>query len=122
GAGWVTRDAGQGAQAEDGRSLDALARAAARRDFRPVPTGLHVAVDLTSAVRHVQSEDVVAKLPGSDCTLSREVVVFTAHWDHKGIGPAVNGDSIYNGAEDNASGVAAMLAAAGALVRSQARP
>jgi Zn-dependent M28 family amino/carboxypeptidase len=49
-------------------------------------------------------------------------VVFTAHWDHKGIGPAVNGDSIYNGAEDNASGVAAMLGAASALVQSRARP
>src|SRR5213082_3559927 len=121
-AGWVTADAARAALARAGFNLDSLTRAAARRDFRPVPTGLHVAVDLTSAVRHVQSENVVAKLPGSDSTLSREVVVVTAHWDHKGIGPAVNGDSIYNGAEDNASGVAAMLAAAGALVRSQARP
>ena len=121
-AGWVTHDAARAALGQVGLSLDSLTRAAGRRDFRPVPTGLHVALDLTSAVRHVQSENVVAKLPGSDPTLSREVVVFTAHWDHKGIGPAVNRDSIYNGAEDNASGVAAMLAAAGALVRSQARP
>ena len=121
-AGWVTHDAAQAALGQAGLSLDSLTRAAGRRDFRPVSTGLHVALDLTSAVRHVQSENVVARLPGSDPALSREVVVFTAHWDHKGIGPAVNGDSIYNGAEDNASGVAAMLGAAGALVQSRARP
>ena len=121
-AGWVTHDAAQAALAQAGLSLDSLTRAAARRDFRPVSTGMHVALELASAVRHVQSENVVARLPGSDPALSREVVVFTAHWDHKGIGPAMNGDSIYNGAEDNASGVAAMLGAAGALVQSQARP
>src|SRR5437660_8807570 len=121
-AGWVTHDAAQAALAQAGLSLDSLTRAAARRDFRPVSTGVHVALELASAVRHVQSENVVARLPGSDPALRREVVVFTAHWDHKGIGPAMNGDSIYNGAEDNASGVAAMLGAAGALVQSEARP
>src|SRR3989454_1508613 len=97
------------------RSLDSLTRAAARRDFRPVSTGIHAAVEITSALRHVESDNVVAKLPGNDLRLGREAVLFTAHWDHKGIGPAVNGDSIYNGAEDNASGVAAMLATAQAL-------
>src|SRR6184192_2566213 len=121
-AGWVTHDAAQAALAQAGLSLDSLTRAAGRRDFRPMATGLHVALDITSAVRHVQSENVVARMPGSDPAVSREVVVFTAHWDHKGIGPVANGDSIYNGAEDNASGVSAMLGAAGALVRSQARP
>src|SRR3989454_6730433 len=104
------------------RSLDSLTRAAARLSFRPVPTGIHAAVEITSALRHVESENVVAKLPGSDPRLGREAVLFTAHWDHKGIGPAVNGDSIYNGAEDNASGVAAMLAAAQALVEVTPRP
>ena len=114
-AGWVTADAARAALARAGFNLDSLTRAAARRDFRPVPTGLHVAVDIISALRRVPSENVVAKLPGSDPRLASQVVLFTAHWDHKGIGPAVNGDSIYNGAEDNASGVAAMLAAAQAL-------
>src|SRR5437870_1118135 len=81
-----------------------------------------VAVDVTSALRHVRSENVVARIPGSDPALTREAVLFTAHWDHKGIGPVANGDSIYNGAEDNASGVAAMLGAAEALVEVQPRP
>ena len=121
-ASWATHDAVQTALASVGLSLDSLTRRAARRDFVPVATGLHVAVDLTSAVRHVQSENVVARLRGSDPVSSTQVVVVSAHWDHKGIGPAVNGDSIYNGAEDNASGVAAMLATAEALSKLPHRP
>ncbi len=119
-AAWVTHDAAQAALRQPGLSLDSLTRAAARREFKPVPTGLHVAVDITSDLRHVSSENVVARLPGSDPALARQAVLFTAHWDHKGIGPPVNGDSIYNGAEDNASGVAALLVAAQALA--QVRP
>ncbi|HEX2647316.1 MAG TPA: M20/M25/M40 family metallo-hydrolase, partial [Candidatus Dormibacteraeota bacterium] len=121
-AGWVTRDAAAAALARAGLGLDSLTRAAARRDFRPVATGLRVAIDLASAVRHVRSENVVARIAGADPALGREAVIFTAHWDHKGIGPAVNGDSIYHGAEDNASGVAATLAAAEALAHGGAKP
>jgi Zn-dependent M28 family amino/carboxypeptidase len=65
----------------------------------------------------VESENVVARLPGRDRRLASQAVLITAHWDHKGIGPVVRGDSIYNGAEDNASGVAAMLGAAKALTQ-----
>src|SRR5437764_1270463 len=97
-AGWVTHVAAQSALAETGLDLDSLTRAAARRDFRPVPTGLHATVDIGSDVRHIRSENVVAKLTGSDPALAGQAVLITAHWDHKGIGPAVNGDSIYNGA------------------------
>src|SRR2546428_651803 len=121
-AGWVQHDVAQRALAQVGLDLDSLTRAAPRRDFRPVATGIHAAVEITSALRHVESDNVVARLPGSDLRLGPEAVLFTAHWDHKGIGPAVNGDSIYNGAEDNASGVAAMLAAAEALVEVTPRP
>src|SRR5438445_612898 len=65
-AGWVTHDAAQAAVAQAGLSLDSLTRAAARRDFRPVSTGVHVALELASAVRHVQSENVVARRAGGD--------------------------------------------------------
>jgi Zn-dependent M28 family amino/carboxypeptidase len=65
----------------------------------------------------VQSENVAARLPGRDPQLSEQAVLITSHWDHKGIGPVVRGDSIYNGAEDNASGIAAMLGVAAALTR-----
>src|SRR5881628_1341848 len=121
-AAWVTHDAAQAALARAGLNLYSLTRAAARREFRPVATGINVAVEVTSALRHVRSENVVARIPGSDPALTRQAVLFTAHWDHKGIGPVANGDSIYNGAEDNASGVAAMLGAAAALAQVQPRP
>jgi Zn-dependent M28 family amino/carboxypeptidase len=82
-----------------------------------VSTGIHASVRVRSALRRVQSENVAARLPGRDPQLSAQAVVISAHWDHKGIGPVVRGDSIYNGAEDNASGIAALLGAAEALVR-----
>jgi len=116
-AAWVSFDAARGALARAGIGLDSLMQKAARRDFVPVATGLHAAVQISSRLRRASSENVVARLPGSDAALGREALLFTAHWDHKGIGPVVNGDSIYNGAEDNASGVAALLGAAQALAR-----
>src|SRR5881296_97477 len=121
-AAWVTHDAAQAALARAGLNLDSLTRGAAHREFRPVSTGVHVAVDVKSELRHVRSENVVAKLAGGDPALARQAVLVTAHWDHKGIGPVVNGDSIYNGAEDNASGIAAMLSVAQTLVQAEARP
>ena len=114
-ASWVTSAAAARALGTAGWNLDSLTRAAARRDFTPLATRLHIAVTVTSAVRRVHSANVVAKVEGSDSGVAGDVVLVTAHYDHKGIGPASEGDSIYNGAEDNASGVAAMLAAAQAI-------
>jgi Zn-dependent M28 family amino/carboxypeptidase len=116
-AGWVTESVARTALRDAGLDLDTLMRAAVRRNFVPIPTGLHASVQVASTVRRVHSENVVARLTGADGRLRDETVLFTAHYDHNGIGPAVDGDSIYNGAEDNASGVAAMLGAAQALVR-----
>ncbi len=121
-AGWVTEGAARSALASAGFDLDSLIHAAARRDFRPVDSGLKADLSVQSALRHIESANVVARWPGSDARLSQQVVLFSAHWDHKGIGPVVNGDSIYNGAEDNASGVAAMLATAEALSQVRPRP
>ncbi|MDP3909551.1 MAG: M20/M25/M40 family metallo-hydrolase [Gemmatimonadales bacterium] len=121
-AGWVTEQVALDALARAGFPLDSLTRAAARRDFRPVATGIQTSVRVQSALRRVQSENVVARLRGSDPRVASQVVLFTSHWDHKGIGPVVRGDSIYNGAEDNASGIAAMLAAAQALTGATPRP
>ncbi len=116
-AGWVTEAAARAELAKAGLNLDSLSRAAARREFRPVSTGIQASVHVTSALRRVQSENVAARLPGRDPQLAEQAVLITAHWDHKGIGPVVGGDSIYNGAEDNASGVAAILGAAESLTR-----
>src|SRR6267142_5036494 len=118
-AGWVTEASARAAltKAGAGLNLDSLSQAAARRDFHPVATGVFVSVRIHSALRRVESENVAARLPGRDPRLASQAVLITAHWDHKGIGPAIRGDSIYNGAEDNASGIAAMLGAAQSLAQ-----
>lgn len=116
-AGWVTEGVARAALQQTGLDLDSLTRAAGRRSFTPGPTGLHAAVQISSTLRRVASTNVIGRLPGSDPRLAQETVLFTAHWDHKGVGTPVDGDSIYNGAEDNASGVATMLGAAQALVQ-----
>ena len=74
-----------------------------------MPLGVTASVRLENTLRTVDSRNVVAKLAGSDLALTAEYVVYTAHWDHFGIGAAVNGDSIFNGAYDNATGVAGLL-------------
>jgi Peptidase family M28/PA domain len=91
---------------------------------RPASLTLPVAVHLKATSRHtsVRSPNVVGILRGSDPELSREYVVLSAHLDHLGIGPARNGDSIYNGAYDNASGSAALMEIAQAVTRLPRRP
>lgn len=116
-AAWVTEGSARTALAKAGLNLDSLSKGAARRDFHPVSTGLTASARIHSVLRRVESENVAARLPGRDPRLASQAVLVTAHWDHKGIGPVVRGDSIYNGAEDNASGVAAMLGAAKALTQ-----
>src|SRR5437868_830096 len=114
---WMTDAAGHRLMKLAGQDLDALRRAAASRDFKPVPLNLEGAIDLHSEVKRVAAPNVVGILPGRDARLRDEYVVFSAHWDHFGIGaPDKTGDKIYNGAVDNASGVASVLGIAQALV------
>jgi Zn-dependent M28 family amino/carboxypeptidase len=87
-----------------------MIRKARSRDFVPVNTGLKVDLDLASELKEFSSPNVVGVVKGSDSRLSREYVIYTAHWDHLGIGEqSKDGDVTYNGAYDNASGVAAVL-------------
>jgi len=83
-AAWVTHDAAQAALSRAGLNLDSLTRAAARREFRPVATGINVAVEVTSALASVRSENVVARIPGATPALTRQAVLFTAHWITRG--------------------------------------
>ena len=107
---WITDEAAQRMFSLAGLNLDELRKQAATRDFRPVKMNLAASLDLNSEVKRVQAPNVVAILPGSDPKLRAEYVVFTAHWDHFGIGaPDKSGDTIYNGALDNATGVASVL-------------
>jgi Zn-dependent M28 family amino/carboxypeptidase len=120
-AGWLTQRASAALLATKGLDLAQLLNAAARRDFRPVATGLTVHGRVISQVRHSSADNVVARLAGYDPSLKDEAVLLTAHYDHLGIGQPVNGDSIMNGALDNASGVATMLAIADAFSRTGVR-
>jgi Zn-dependent M28 family amino/carboxypeptidase len=110
--GWITDSMATVLLTRAGLDLAALRTQAASRDFKPVPTGITIDASFRNNVAHMQSQNVVGQLTGRDAKLKNEYVAFSAHWDHLGIGPAVNGDSIYNGASDNASGVADLLAVA----------
>jgi Zn-dependent M28 family amino/carboxypeptidase len=115
--GWLSGAFAAELLAMAGLDMDQLAVQAARRDFRPVETGIAVRSRLESRSRRVRTRNVVGYLPGSDPAGSQELVVFTAHYDHLGLGPPIDGDSIYNGAYDNASGVALLLELADAFAR-----
>jgi Zn-dependent M28 family amino/carboxypeptidase len=115
---WVTDDAARRLMKLAGQDLDALRAKAATRDFNPVKLGLKGKLNLKSEVKRVAAPNVVGVIEGSDPQLKNEYVVYSAHWDHLGIGaPNKNGDTIYNGALDNASGVAVVLAIAETIAR-----
>ena len=113
---WLTEDTARELIAMAGFDLEELREAAYNRDFKPVPLGITTSIGLDVAINRVQSGNVLALLPGSDPELSDEVVIYTAHHDHLGIAtPNEDGDDIYNGAMDNSSGVAQVMAIAKAL-------
>jgi Zn-dependent M28 family amino/carboxypeptidase len=99
-----------------------LRKTADTREFKPVFTGITMTMGFSNRVQHLGSDNVIGVVPGSDPTLKNQYVLYSAHWDHLGIGPAVNGDSIYNGAVDNASGVADVLAIARAAAAALEKP
>ena len=113
--GWITLDRAKALLALAGQNFDSLKARAATREFTPVPLGVSASVTIRNGLRTIDSRNVVAKLEGSDAKLKDEYLVYTAHWDHFGIGTPVQGDSIYNGALDNASGTAGLLTLAKAF-------
>lgn len=108
-AGWITEKAGEKLLELAGQSVAGLLKASESRDFRPIPLGLRVRGRMVSKVRELETSNVVAIIPGSDPKLATQAVIFSAHWDHLGIGEPVAGDSIYNGAVDNATGCAFLV-------------
>ncbi|MEO1248001.1 MAG: M28 family peptidase [Pseudomonadota bacterium] len=114
--GWVTEDAARKLIAMAGLDLDELREAAYNRDFEPVPLGITTSLGMDVAINRTSTANVLGLIPGSDPELKDEVVIYTAHHDHLGIGtPNDDGDTIYNGAMDNASGVAQILSMAKAI-------
>jgi len=112
--GWMTLETARFVLRFAEQDFDTLERAARTREFRPVPLNFRASFRVRNAVRRVTSHNVVARIEGSDPAVRDEAVLFTSHWDSFGIGRPVDGDSIYNGALDDASGVAWMLSLAGA--------
>jgi len=113
---WMTEDAVRELVAMAGKDLDELREAAYNRDFEPVPLGITTSVAMDVEIDRVQSANILGLIPGSDPELKDDVVIYSAHHDHLGIGPAdENGDTIYNGAFDNASGVALVMGIAKAF-------
>jgi len=109
-AGWISKDIAEQLFRNTGLDLTKMTEAAASRDFKPVPLGVHFTGTVASKIRSFETSNVVARLPGSDPKLRDEAVLYTAHHDHLGIGtPDKSGDTIYNGAIDNASGCAVLL-------------
>jgi Zn-dependent M28 family amino/carboxypeptidase len=106
--GWFSGDTATKLFKMGGQDLVALRKAAVNRDFHPVPLNIHAKLDLTNTLRTLDSHNVIAKITGSDPKLKDEYVIYSAHWDHFGVGPAVNGDKIYHGAKDNAAGSSAL--------------
>jgi Zn-dependent M28 family amino/carboxypeptidase len=121
---WTTDEASRKIARLAGRDLDTLRAAAERRDFRPVPLGVRLSLTLHNHVERRQSANVIGRLEGSDPRVRDEAVLYTAHHDHLGVkrDPARGQDVIYNGALDNASGVAQLLAIAESFVALPERP
>src|SRR5246127_1156465 len=120
---WATEDAVRRLVQSSGYDLDKLVAAAHAREFRPVALGIRTSISFTNRLASVQTANVGGVLPGSDSKLAAQVVVLSAHHDHFGIGePDANGDRIYHGAVDNASGCAQVLAIAQALAALPERP
>jgi Zn-dependent M28 family amino/carboxypeptidase len=120
-AGWISQDAAGRMFRAGGQDLAALSDQAVHRGFKPVPLNIQLEASVRSDIQRSATSNVLGRLPGSG-SLAKEAVLIGGHYDHFGISTPVDGDSIYNGAEDNASGTAAVLALAEAFARSGVHP
>ena len=105
--GWITHERAADIMALAGQDLETLQQAARVRGFHPLPLDLKASAGVANTIRHARSANVAAILPGKD--RPDEYVIYTAHWDHFGKLVALDGDNIFNGAQDNATGVAGIL-------------
>ncbi|HET9532492.1 MAG TPA: M20/M25/M40 family metallo-hydrolase [Blastocatellia bacterium] len=120
--GWITDKVTGEIFRAAGKDFNELKKAAISRDFKPVPLDANARLTIGNKIRRISSNNVVAKLEGSDPKLKDEYVIYTAHWDHLGVGlPDAKGDKIYNGAVDNATGTAGLIEIARAF-KSLPRP
>jgi Zn-dependent M28 family amino/carboxypeptidase len=107
--GWLTQEAATALLKMAGQDYEKLKAEARKPGFKAVPLGITASLNVKQAMRTVDSQNVIGKLPGSDPALANEYVIYTAHWDHFGRCAPIDGDDICNGALDNASGTALMI-------------
>jgi Zn-dependent M28 family amino/carboxypeptidase len=120
--GWITLERAKELLSASGQDFDALKKAAVTKDFKPVTLNAKANFEIKNTLREINSSNVVARLEGSDAALKNEYVIYSAHWDHLGRDPKLQGDQIYNGALDNASGTAALLEIAEAFTKMTPAP
>ncbi|MCC6540017.1 MAG: M28 family peptidase [Bryobacterales bacterium] len=123
-AGWLSQEAAArlAAAAAGGKTVDEWLRLADPRGFKAFPLGLKIGGKITSKVRDIATRNVAGIVPGSDTAVAAEVVIYSAHWDHLGINDAAEGDRIYNGAVDNATGCGMLLEIARAWAGAKVKP
>ncbi|PHV34595.1 aminopeptidase [Janthinobacterium sp. BJB312] len=118
--GWIAEDAARRLFAAGGQDLDALRAQAESKDFKAVALNAKLSGEMKSAVRKVEQFNIAGMVPGTDPALKEEAVIYSGHWDHLGK-QGDTGDTIYNGAVDNASGTAGLLAMAQEAVKKPAK-
>ena len=118
--GWLSAEAARQLFADAGLDLDAAYASAGKRGFKPVPLKAKATVSLKSSITEKTSRNVIGVLPGA--TKPDEAVLYMAHWDHLGKHEGEEGDNIYNGAVDNATGVAGILEIAEAFAHQDPKP
>ena len=121
-AGWMSLERAQKLFAANGTTYEAMKEAARKPGFRPVTLKQKAAFTAHNESRSLKSKNVLGMVRGRDPKLRDEWVVVTAHWDHFGVGVPVKGDSIYNGAADNATGTAGLLTLAKAFMAMPVKP
>lgn len=119
---WLSNAKAKEVLAAGGQDLDALKMAAVSKDFTPVDLKAKASFKAQNTTRRIESRNVVGKIQGLDPKLKDECVIYTAHWDHLGKDDSLKGDKIYNGAADNASGVAMLIEIAKGYGRMYQRP
>ncbi|HEV3385511.1 MAG TPA: M28 family peptidase, partial [Gemmata sp.] len=121
-AGWLSRKAGEKLLGLSGKTVDEALKAADTKGFKAFSLGCNLKGHMPTRVEKIMSNNVIGMVEGSDPALKSEAVIFTAHWDHLGVGRAVAGDTIYNGAADNATGTAMVLELARAWSAQSPKP
>src|SRR6267142_3679031 len=114
---WITLNAAKKLLADCGQDFDALKKSALSKEFRPVSLKATAYIEIKQQIRSFKSHNVIGKLESSDPKLNGEYVIYTAHWDHLGRHPELQGDQIFNGAIDNASGVASVIELAASFTK-----